>query len=138
MILRSGRVKPSFAPERRKRPGQVPMTTLGEIRFRGTGPLPAQYAKYEFDISRPSEPFYSSDAERLGAMVADPDELMGYLSLMDIEPAEFGYDMGVVALARANLNRVILGRGGHDAPFAYTSTEFCGLGSRPGKYRGGM
>ena len=42
MILRSGRVKPSFVPERRKRSGQVPMTTLGEIRFRGTGPLPAQ------------------------------------------------------------------------------------------------
>ena len=69
MILRSGRVKPSFVPERRKRSGQVPMTMLGEIRFRGTGPLPAQYAKYEFDISRPSEPFYSSDAERLSATV---------------------------------------------------------------------
>ena len=47
MILRSGRVKPSFVPERRKRPGQAPMTTLGEIRFWGTGPLPPQYAKYE-------------------------------------------------------------------------------------------
>ena len=70
MILRSGRVKPSFVPERRKRSGQVPMTTLGEIRFRGTGPLPAQYAKYEFDISRPSEPFYSSDAERLSGRPA--------------------------------------------------------------------
>eukprot|EP01046_Picozoa_sp_COSAG06_P084129 COSAG06_NODE_30973_length_529_cov_0.713953_1_plen_110_part_10 len=91
MILRSGRVKPSFVPERRKRPGQAPMTSLGEIRFRGTGPLPAQYAKYEFDISRSSEPFYSSVAER-----ADPDELMSYLSLLDIEPADFGYDTGVL------------------------------------------
>ena len=86
MILRSGRAKSSLVPERRKRPGQVPMTTLGEVRFNGTGPIPPQYAKYEFDISRPSEAFYESNLEVLQRIaqrsiaitLEDPDFYLRY------------------------------------------------------------